>query len=68
MSYEEAQREIGMVVEGYHALEAAMGLAEKYGVEMPITAGVYSIIMKGESPRDAMHRLMNRDIKSELDT
>lgn len=68
MTYEEAQREIGMVVEGYHALEAAMGLAKKYGVEMPITEGVYSIIMKGESPRDAMQRLMNRDIKSELDT
>lgn len=68
MTYEEAKAEIGMVIEGYHALEAAMGLAKKYGVELPITEGVYSIIMKGDSPRDAMHRLMNRDIKSELDT
>ena len=68
MTYAEAQAEIGMVVEGYHALEAAVGLAKKYEVEMPITEGVYSIIMQGESPRDAMTRLMNRDIKSELDT
>lgn len=68
MTYDEAQAEIGMVVEGYHALEAAMGLAEKYGVEMPITESVYSVIMKGESPSDALHRLMNRDIKSELET
>lgn len=66
--YEEAQAEIGMVVEGYHALEAAMGIAEKYAVELPITEAVYSIIKRGEKPHDAMHRLMNRDIKSELDT
>jgi len=68
MTYEEAKNEIGMVIEGYHALEAAVGLAKKYSVEMPITEGVYSIIMQGESPRDAMIRLMNRDIKSELET
>lgn len=67
MSYAEAQKEIGMVVEGYHALEAAMALADKYSVELPITEAVYSVIMCGESTHDAMIRLMNRDIKSELD-
>ncbi len=65
-SYEEASREIGMVVEGYHALEAAMALSRKYGVEMPITAAVYSVIKNGTSIYDAMYALMNRDIKSEL--
>ncbi len=68
LAYTEAQSEIGMVVEGYHALDAAMGLAKKYSVELPITAAVYSIIMLGEKPQDAINRLMNRDIKSELDT
>ncbi|MBR6563782.1 MAG: NAD(P)-dependent glycerol-3-phosphate dehydrogenase [Clostridia bacterium] len=68
MSYDDAVKEIGMVVEGYHALEAAMELAERYGVEMPITEAVSDIIHKGVSPEEAMHRLMNRDIKSELET
>ena len=66
-SYEEAVREIGMVVEGYHALDAAMGLSEKYGVEMPIASAVYNIIKHGVSPEEAMASLMSRDSKSELD-
>ena len=66
-SYEEASREIGMVVEGYHALEAGVGLAKKYGVEMPITNAVYDVIMNGEAPKEAMSKLMSRDLKSELE-
>jgi len=65
-TYEEAVKEIGMVVEGYHALDAAMELSRKYNVEMPITEAVYSIIKKGDTPNEAMNRLMNRDMKSEL--
>ena len=67
MSYEDASREIGMVVEGYHALEAAMQLSKKYDVTLPITEAVYKVIKCGLSPRDAMHALMMRDLKSELD-
>ena len=66
-SYEEATKEIGMVVEGYHALEAAMELSKKYGVEMPITEAVYRVIKNGESVEDAMLALMNRNLKSELE-
>lgn len=67
MSYEEASRQIGMVVEGYYALEAAMELSKKYSVELPITEAVYQIIKEGLSPKDAMVNLMSRDLKSELD-
>ena len=67
MSYEEASREIGMVVEGYHALEAAMELSKKYDVELPITESVYKVIKEGLSPKEAMLTLMTRDLKSELD-
>ena len=66
-TYEQAKAEIGMVVEGYHALEAAMELSRKYEVEMPITEAVYRVIKNGESVSDAMLSLMNRNIKSELD-
>ena len=66
MSYEEASKEIGMVVEGYHALEAAMELSKKHNVELPITEAVYKVIKEGFSPKDAIHTLMTRDLKSEL--
>ena len=66
LSYEEASREIGMVVEGYHALEAGIALAKKHKVEMPITEAVYEVIMKNVSPKEAMKKLMSRDLKSEL--
>ena len=65
-SYEEASKEIGMVVEGYYALEAAMELSRKYSVELPITEAVYKVIKEGLSPREAIHTLMTRDLKSEL--
>ena len=64
-TYEEAAKEIGMVVEGYYALEAAIALSQTYQVEMPITQAVYDIIVKKMNPKDVMKRLMNREIKSE---
>ena len=67
MTYEEASKEIGMVVEGYHALAAAMELSEKYDIELPITEAVHKIIKDGLSPREAMLTLMTRDLKSELE-
>ncbi len=66
MKYEDAVSEIGMVVEGYHALEAAMAMSQKYGVEMPIVEAVYDILKKGVSPKEAMVRLMTRNIKNEI--
>ena len=66
-SYAEASKEIGMVVEGYYALDAAMELSKKYEVELPITEAVYKIIHEGLSPKEAMLALMVRDLKSELD-
>ena len=68
MSYEAARDEIGMVVEGYHALEAAMELSTKYSVELPITQAVYDVIKCGKSTSDAMIGLMTRELKSELTT
>ncbi len=65
MSFDEAREEIGMVIEGYYALDAAMALSEKYGVEMPITSAVYDCIKNGKDPREAMSALMMRDLKNE---
>jgi glycerol-3-phosphate dehydrogenase (NAD(P)+) len=56
----------GMVAEGVLTTNAAVGLAQKYGVEMPITQQVHAILQQGKSPRDAIHELMTRRATSEV--
>ena len=41
-------------------------LSEKYGVEMPITSAVNSVICGEKTVKEAMLSLMNRDLKNEL--
>lgn len=67
LTYEEASAKVGMVVEGYHALAAAMELCKKYEVEMPIVSAVNDVIKNGKKPADVMNELMMRSIKSELE-
>ena len=57
----------GTVVEGYYAAASVCQLAEKLGVEMPIASGAYSVLYKGEDPRDVLIRLMSREKKDELE-
>lgn len=65
-SPEEAKEQVGMVVEGINAIPAAIELAEKYQVEMPIITAVDAIINHGATPKDAVRELMGRDSKTEL--
>lgn len=60
-SAEEAMREVNQVVEGVHSARAALALAEKYGVEMPIVAEVNRVLFGGKAPGDALRDLMLRD-------
>ena len=62
----EAVRQVGMVVEGINAIPAALALAEKYDVEMPIIEAVHQVIDHGTDPSQAVHELMGRDTKTEL--
>lgn len=62
----EAVKQVGMVVEGINAIPAAMELAEKYEVEMPIIAAVDAVINHGADPKEAVKELMGRDSKTEL--
>ena len=57
----EAIKQVGMVVEGIHALAAAVRLAEKYGVEMPIVAAVNAVVNEGADPRQEVMKLMCRE-------
>lgn len=62
---EEAVREVGMVVEGIHALSAVMALSKKYGVELPISQAVESIVHQGADPAAVVRQLMQRRLKPE---
>jgi glycerol-3-phosphate dehydrogenase (NAD(P)+) len=64
-SSEEAQREIGQVVEGVLAARAVHQVAQQVGVEMPISEQVYQVLYEGKPPRDAVRALMGRTIKAE---
>jgi glycerol-3-phosphate dehydrogenase (NAD(P)+) len=57
----------GMVAEGVLTTNAAVGLAQAQGVEMPITEQMYAILHNGRSPRAAIHELMTRAAKSETE-
>ncbi|MBE6428559.1 MAG: hypothetical protein E7028_08285, partial [Planctomycetaceae bacterium] len=66
MPVEEAVREVGMVVEGLNALPAAMQLAERYGVDMPIVKGVNAVVRGDMSPAEMGRALMMRDKTPEV--
>ena len=62
----EAMDEVKMVVEGVYSAKAALGLAEKYGVEMPIIVEVNKVLFEDKSAADAVNELMQRMKKDEL--
>ena len=65
-SMQEAMDEVKMVVEGVYSAKAAMKLAKKYQVDMPIVEEVNQVLFEGKSAREAMGELMLRDKKTEL--
>ncbi len=68
MNTQEAIDSIGMVVEGIYTTKSGHQLAEKYGIEMPITNEVYKIIYEGCSAEKAVKSLMTRMRKHEMET
>jgi glycerol-3-phosphate dehydrogenase (NAD(P)+) len=56
----------GKVAEGVLTTRAALGLARKHGIEMPITEQMELILDEGKDPREAIKDLMLRPGKHEL--
>jgi glycerol-3-phosphate dehydrogenase (NAD(P)+) len=56
----------GMVAEGVLTTNAAIGLARKRDIEMPITEQMHAILQEGKSPQEAIRDLMSRPSTSEL--
>ena len=54
------------VAEGYLTAKAAWQLAQKRGVDMPITEQVYRVLHEGRPLCDAMRELTTRERKEEL--
>ncbi len=63
---QEAMDEVKQVVEGVYSAKAAMGLAEKYGVEIPIIEQVNLVLFEGKPAAQALDELMLRDKKIEI--
>jgi glycerol-3-phosphate dehydrogenase (NAD(P)+) len=57
--------EMSAVAEGVDTARGAHGLAQREGVEMPITSEVYAILVEGRNPKEALSNLMQRDPKPE---
>jgi len=55
----------GKVAEGVRSTTAALGLAARYGVEMPITEQMAAILHHDKSPKDAIRDLMSRPGRTE---
>ena len=64
-SMEEAMKEVKMVVEGVYSAKAALALARKYYMTMPIIEQVNQVLFNGKKASDAVRELMLRDPREE---
>ena len=58
-------REIGQVVEGYHAARAVREVALRHGLDMPISEHVYKVLYEGLPIERAVEALMTRAVSAE---
>ena len=61
----EAMDEVKMVVEGVYSAKAAIALAKKYNIDMPIIEQVNAVLFEDQPAKDAVMELMLRDKKAE---
>ena len=66
-SLESIQRSMNMVAEGVNTTKAALKLARRYDVEMPITEQIYQALFEGKDPREAIKEMMLRGPKREFE-
>ena len=67
MKLHEILSDMRMVAEGVKTAKSVYNLSRKLGVEMPISHEVYHVLYDDIAPKEAVHRLMTRDLKQELD-
>ena len=57
--------ETRLIAEGIKTSKSAKELAERHGIEMPITTEMFRVLYENAPPREAIQRLMSRSLKSE---
>jgi len=65
-SMEEAIKEVAQVVEGINTAKAALALAKKYNVSMPLVEEVNACLFEGKMAKDALSDLITREKSSEF--
>ena len=65
MNVQDAMKEVNQVVEGVHSAKAALKLAAKYNIEMPIVEQVNKILFENKAPMDAVTELFEREKRAE---
>lgn len=63
----EIEKEIGQVIEGKYAAKVIYDLAQKLGIELPITTQVYEVLYNNKPARQAVEDLLSRSLKNEAD-
>ena len=66
MTMDEAMKEVNQVVEGVYSAKAAMFLAKKYNISMPIVEQVNKVLFENKSVMDGLADLMLRDKTTEI--
>jgi glycerol-3-phosphate dehydrogenase (NAD(P)+) len=56
---------MSMIAEGVETCAAAVGLGEKFGVDLPIIQQMHAVLYHGKNPREALRDLMERTLKGE---
>jgi len=64
-SWPEIRASMDNVAEGVNTTDAAIKMAKKYGVDMPIAQATYRVLFEGLAPKEAIAELMGRPPKSE---
>ena len=63
---DEAMSSIGQVVEGYRNAKEVYNLAQRVGVEMPITEQIYQVLYQGKDVKLAALDLLGREKRDEV--
>ncbi|WP_336287704.1 MULTISPECIES: NAD(P)H-dependent glycerol-3-phosphate dehydrogenase [unclassified Bartonella] len=66
MDKEEAEKQVGQVVEGYLNTKEVYTLAQRIRVEMPITEQIYQVLYCNKNVSEAANTLLNRTLKDEI--
>ena len=57
--------ELGSVAEGVKTSKAVCDLAEKLGLEVPVSSAIYEAVYTDITPQEVLSKLMNRKLKEE---